>query len=134
MGFFDENDPFEDIVREFFGGTSPPSRGSRRRVSKDSDVISGEEDERTIDFIESKDNFFVVFELGGYDKSDVKLEMKGNKLIVTAHKKPTEKTQDYLSEKLSAGISITKILPDYIKSKNYNHTFVNGVLEVSFKK
>ena len=42
MNFFND-DPFEDIVKEFF---SPRQRGNTE------EVIKGEEEERTIDFIE----------------------------------------------------------------------------------
>ena len=132
MGFFDD-DPFEDIMRDFFG-SSNVSPNNRRKVSKGSDVISGEEEERNIDFVETPTKFFVVFELPGYEKSDVKIEVNKNKLVVNARKKPTEKVQDYLSSKLAEGVSVTKALPNYIKTKNYNSSFSNGVLEVSFRK
>lgn len=132
MSFFDdEDDPFEDIVKEFF---SSPETKRQRRVSDDSEVISGEEEERNIDFIETPKSFFVIFELPGYEKEDVKIEFKGNKMVVDVRKKPTEKVQPYLSKKLLHGINIVKSLPNFIKTKNYNYSFSNGVLEVSFKK
>ena len=133
MGFFDD-DPFEDIMREFFGGSNVSPNNSGRRVSRDSDMISGEEEERNIDFVETSTQFFVVFELPGYDKSDIKIDVSKNKLTVNARKKPTEKVQDYLSAKLANGVSVVKSLPNYIKTKNYNSSFSNGVLEVSFRK
>jgi len=131
MGFFDdENDPFEDIVREFFGS---PVSGSRR-VSREGDVISGEDEERNIDFVESENNFFVVFELPGYDEEDVEVNIKGDNLIVNASKKPSERVAPYMTQKLSHGVHIAKKIPKFIKNKKYETTFINGVLEVSFKK
>ena len=55
MGFFDD-DPFDDIVREFFGGS--PVRGRKRQ-----NVIKNEEDDRVIDFIEERDKVYLIFEL-----------------------------------------------------------------------
>ncbi len=127
MGFFDD-DPFEEIVREFFGGT--PSRVS----SNGQKIISGEDEERKIDFVETPKEFFIVFELQGYEKEDVSLEIVGNKLVVHAKKKQSEKMEDYMARKLFQGLEITKVLPKFIKTKNYKHTFRNGVLEIAFKK
>lgn len=126
MGFFDE-DPFEDIVREFLGG-KPSKRYSGE------EFISGEDEERTIDFVETKNNFFVIFEIPGYDKEDVHLEIKGNKLIVKAKKNYKEGFEHYMSRKLSQGMTITKLLPSFIKPKKYDYTIKNGILEIAFKK
>lgn len=132
MGFFDdEDDSFEDIVRGFFGDSNMINQS---RISQNGDVISGEYEERNIDFIETDKNFFIVFELPGYEKEDVNLEIKGEKLIVTAFKKLSEKIAPYMAQKLSNGIRIVKKIPKFIKIKRYETTFSNGVLEVKFKK
>jgi HSP20 family protein len=129
MAFFDdENDPFEDIVREFFG--SSPSR----RVSRNGDVIAGENEERNIDFVESDNNFYFVFELPGYEKEDVLIEIKNDRLIVNAEKKPTERVESYMAQKLSHGVHMAKIIPSFVKNKKFEKTFSNGILEVRFKK
>jgi len=130
MSFFDEEDDFDNIVRNFFG-----ENGSRRkRISDEEEFISGEDEERTIDLIESDDKFFVVFELPGYEKEDVNIDVKGSKLVINAKKKPSEKMEEYMARKLSQGIKISKTLPQFIKTKNYDYTFSNGILEVNFKK
>ena len=50
MGFFDDDDdPFEGIVREFFG---PSIRRGRRET-----IADGEEEERNIDFVEDENKF-----------------------------------------------------------------------------
>lgn len=127
MSFFGDDD-FDSMIRDFFGDAKP-----RRRVSED-EFISGENEERTIDFIESENKFFVVFELPGYEKEDIHLDVKGNKLIVDVKKKISETMEDYMARKLSQGMQISKTLPQYIKPKKYSYTFSNGVLEVSFEK
>jgi HSP20 family protein len=131
MGFFDdENDPFEDIVREFFG--SPGSRKVSR--SSGNSMISGEYEERNIDFVETDNYFYVVFELPGYEREDVSVEIKGENLIVNAEKKLSERVADYMAQKLSNGVHIAKPIPKFIKNKKYDTTFSNGVLEVRFKR
>ena len=60
--------------------------------------------------------------------------MKKGRVVVDARKKIFEKVQSYLSEKLSSGLNIVKVLPDFIKTKKFDYTFRNGVLEVRFKK
>lgn len=123
-GFF--NDPFEDIIRDFFGD-------SRVRKRK-SQFIKGEEEDRTIDFIEDKKKVYLVFELPGYDEKDVSIIVKGRNLEITAKKAISEDVQEYLSQKLKQGISIQKKLPDILDSKSFSHTLKNGVLEMVFEK
>ncbi len=91
MTFFDD-DPFENIVRDFFGG----------RPSKDPEnkFISGEEEERKIDFIETDKKVFLIFELPGYDKEDIKVEISGINLEVSAQKKCSESVADYMTQKI----------------------------------
>ncbi len=125
MGLFD--DDFDSIVREFFGEKSP-ARITQRNV------ISNEDEERNIDFVETKDNYFVLFELSGYDKEDVKVEIKGNEIIIQAHKKCSERVEDYLAKRLNQGMKIIKTIPKNIKTKKFEHTFRNGVLEIKFRK
>jgi HSP20 family protein len=125
MGLFD--DDFDSIVREFFGEKSPGRIAQRK-------VISGEDEERNLDFIETPENFFVVFEIPGYDKENVQVEIKGSEIIIQANKKCSEKVEDYLAKRLNQGIKIIKMLPKGIKTKKFEHTFKNGVLEIKFRK
>lgn len=124
MGFFDD-DPFEDIIREFLGGGESRTRSSRK-------VISGEREERIIDYIEEDKNVYFVFEILGYDKEDVSVEVSGDKLKVRATKTNEEGVQPYLTNKLNKGIYFEKTIPKGVKHKKFNWTFHNGILEVSF--
>jgi HSP20 family molecular chaperone IbpA len=124
MSLFDD-DPFEEIVREFFGGT--PKR-------KREEFIKGEEEDRVIDFVEDTDYVYVVFELPGYNEKDIFVTVKGNNLEIRAQKSSDEKVQDYLSKKLKQGIYLKKQLPNFVSNKNFNYTMKNGVLEVVFLK
>lgn len=129
MSFFDddERDPFDSIVREFFGG-APAKRRARE------DFIQGEDEDRVIDFVEDKDRVYVVFELQGYNEKDVSVAVKNGALEVSAQKNGREDTQEYLSQKFRQGVKILKKLPKFINPKKFSHTVRNGILEVAFDK
>lgn len=129
MPFDDDffNDPFENIVREFFGQS--PIRNKKREQ-----FIRGEEEERTIDFVEDEKNIYLIFEIPGYGEKDVFVVVKGKDLEITAKKSKIENIQDYLYEKLKQGIQIQKKLPSFVNTKNFTHTIKNGVLEIVFNK
>jgi HSP20 family molecular chaperone IbpA len=125
MGFFDD-DSFEDFVDEFF------NRGSGHQ--RDNGVISGEQDERMIDFIETGDDVFIIFELPGYSKEDVRVNVSKDEIEVVAKKKVGESVADYLVHKLSSGVELRKPLPKSLSKKRYELNFKNGVLELRFRK
>lgn len=126
MNFFND-DPFEDIVREFFGQ-------EEGREKHPHEIIRGEEDERTIDFIETENKVFLVFEIPGYSKEDIILNVKKAEVEIIVKKKNLENVQDYLSQKLRHGIYFKKHLPNFVNHKKFNWTLKNGILEVSFDK
>ena len=126
MSFFDDNDPIEEIMNRFFNQDT--------RYSQNNEVISSEQDERMIDFVETNKEFFLVFELPGYRKEDIKINISKNEIEVIAKRKVEESVPEYLSHKLSRGIQIKKPLLKKLSKKKYDWTFKNGVLEVRFKK
>ena len=127
MGFFNNDDPFEEIFSEVFG---------RRQgfPNRQNQVVSGEQEERIIDFVETKNKMYLVFELPGYNKFDVSVVVKGKKIIIDANKKQRENIQNSLSQKLGHGMHIEKILPDFVHTKKFSFTLKNGILEVVFDK
>lgn len=125
MGFFDD-DPFESILGEFFG---TPRRTTRREA-----FIRGEEEERVIDFIETDDNVYLIFELQGFDEKDVAVVVGGKSIEITAQKRNLEGVKDYLSQKLSKGVHYKRTLPDFINPKKFTHSLRNGILEIVFEK
>ncbi len=128
MGFFnDDEDPFDEIFKEFFG--SKVARSRKQNFTK------GEEEERYIDFIEDSDKIYLVFELPGYNEKDIMVVVKGNEIEIKAQKvKKEEGMQDYLFEKLNQVISIRKTLPKNVNLKKFSHEMKNGILEVAFDK
>jgi len=125
MSFFEEDDPFENIIREFFRGSNFKSQERE---------MQNEKEERIIDFIETKNNIFIIFELPGYSKEDISLTIDKRNIEIKAKKKNFEKVQNYLSQRLLQGVLIKKSLPNFIKTKDFNYTFKNGVLEIIFNK
>ena len=126
MNFFND-DPFESIAREFFG-QSP----SRRY--ENNEIIRGEEEERIIDFLETPKKVFLIFEIPGYDKEDVIVNVDKKQIEILVKKKNMENVQTYLSQKLKQGVYFKKLIPQTANSKKFNYTFKNGVLEVVFDK
>lgn len=134
MSAFDDDifhDPFEDIVRNFFGG--------QRRIRKQrSDFIEGEEEERTIDLVEDKNYIYLIFEFPGYNEKDITISVNERELNITASKSKeksgSENVQEYLKEKLYEGITIRKVLPKQVDPKNFKSVIKNGILEVIFSK
>ncbi len=129
MGFFEDNDQFENIVREFLGdGTSRIRRGNYE------EIIGNEREERVVDFIEDESYVYLIFELPGYSEKDILISIKGRELEIIAKKRNIEGIQNYLIEKFNNEIFIRKNLPNFIKTKNFKHTVKNGVLEIVFIK
>jgi len=133
MSFFDD-DPFEEIIREFFSHKTNAS--DKPEQSFERKIIDGEEEERIIDFIEGPKKFYIIFEFPGYEKKDILVFIKNRQLEIKLNKKreEKEKIQSYLSQKLSQSIVIKKILPKFINSKKFKSTMKNGILEISFDK
>lgn len=132
MGFFDENsdDPFDEVIRQFFGDQARVST----RTSKKNRIIESEEDERMIDFIEYDKDAYVIFDLPGYRKEDVRVLIESDEIEVIARRKTSESVPNYLSNRLNSGIELKKPLPKNLKKKKHSWTFNNGVLEVKFEK
>ena len=125
MDFFDD-DPFESIVREFFGRGETETSGNR--------FIRGEDEERTIDFIKTRDKIFLIFEIPGYSKEDIEVNVKKGEIEIRAKRKDLGKIQGYLSQKLGKGVYFRRTLPKYANEKKLNFTFRNGILEVAFER
>ena len=128
MGFFDDNDPFENVLKEFFEG-----RTSRINRENYEEIIESEREERVIDFIQDENYVYLIFELPGYNEKDISISIKGRELEIIA-KKRGDDVQNYLIQKLHEGLFIKKTLPNFIKTKKFRHTIKNGVLEIVFIK
>ena len=125
MGLFDD-DPFNDILEEFFG--------PGRRVQRRGQFIRGEEEERTVDFIESDNKIYLIFEFLGYNEKDVFIIVNNGYLEIRVQKQNGENIQNYLNQKLRQGSVIRKELPKFINPKKFLYTMRNGILEIVFDR
>ncbi|MEK6914574.1 MAG: Hsp20/alpha crystallin family protein [Nanoarchaeota archaeon] len=124
----DFGDPFEDIVREFFGG---------RKIKRNNFFMNNENDEREIDYLEDENYIYLIFELPGFNEKDVSVIIKGNELNIKAGKRESEcegEVQNYLIEKLCRENIIKRTLPKFVNTKNFKHSMRNGILEIMFSK
>lgn len=127
MADFFEDDPFEEIVREFFGHNGISKQRPRRETA-----ITGESEERIIDAIQDEENSYLIFELPGFNEEDVSINIKGAIIEIIVKKKNVEEIKDYLAERLSHGFKYSRKLPNFISTKDYGYTLKNGVLEIKF--
>ncbi len=121
-GFFD-NDPFESMVREIFGGAG--GGGSRRRTRIQ------EEEEEELTLIELKGSVYIILELPGYTEEEVFVQVKDKRLEIAAQKKDVSSTAPYLAAKLQRGFKLAKALPTAL-GKKWEYTYKNGILEIRF--
>lgn len=121
-----EDDPFEDIVNQFFGNSE---RIRRSRIKRFVD-----EEDQNSQFIEEDNYIYLIVELPGYSEKEISVSIKGDRIVISAKSSQRIEAQDYLEQKRREGIMIEQILPDNIKTKNFTKTFRNGVLEVTFEK
>src|SRR3989344_6759771 len=128
MVFFDDEDPFEDIIKEFFGQTNLSRRKNKEQF------IRGEDEDRVIDFLEDDKKGYLIFELNGYEEKDVSVAVDGRELDINAMKSNEEGIQGYLHQKLRQGFSIKKKIPNFVNNKKFSSTMRNGVLEIVFEK
>jgi HSP20 family molecular chaperone IbpA len=121
---FDNDDPFEDIVNQFFGNTRKVRRSRIRNI---------DDEKQNTQFIEDEENIYLIIETPGYSEKDINITIQENRIKIVAKTKQID-SQDYLTQKLKEGTFIEQILPDNIKTKNFKKTFKNGILEVMFEK
>ncbi|MAG02350.1 hypothetical protein CMI42_03360 [Candidatus Pacearchaeota archaeon] len=124
MNFFNDDDPFENVVREFLGG----------KARRENSFTSGEEEERHIDLIENSEYVYIIFDLPGYNEEDIDINIRGDIIDIHVSSKNISGIQEYLHHKLKEGISLSKKLPKFINPKGYKKSFKNGILELKFMK
>ena len=90
--------------------------------------------------IQEKDNNYVLdMDLPGYDKEDVKAQLKDGYLIITAQKNTNNEQKDeqgnYIRRERYCGkCSRSFYVGDSIKEEDIKASFNNGILELTFPK
>lgn len=89
------------------------------------------------EFSEDKSHYHLKFDLPGVKKEDMKIEVDGNLLSVTAERREEKKSEDKksrYSEIQYGSYSRTFTLPVTIDEKQVQAKFENGVLNLSLPK
>lgn len=125
MSWFDNNeDPFEDIVREFFGGR--PSKAGSKSFSRESQYPKKD----FSNFIFSSKKDYLVLDLSGKKVVSVSLEKNPSREQLA---NDSEIGKQIIEIKLNSG-ELKQTLPKQIKSNKIDWKVTNGILEVEFKK
>ncbi len=119
------NDPFDSIVKQFFGES--PIRQKRQSRQR-------EDEEQELDLIETDGAYYIIIEVPGYTKDDINVQVKDKRLEIKATKENGEEMVDYLQDKLQKGMFIRQNLPPYISAKDFTLSCTNGILEIKFLK
>lgn len=89
------------------------------------------------DIEEDGNKYLLKFDLPGVKKDQVKVEIDGDRLTVTAERREERKSESskkYLSEVSYGSYTRTFTLPGMVEEKNIDAKFENGVLTVSVPK
>ena len=77
--------------------------------------------EPIVDIFDEKDHILVVAELPGIEESDVKIEVKGDILTLSAERGEKKYSKEIL-------------LPSKVKEKNLKPSYKNGILEIKLER
>lgn len=111
---------FGFTVKTGIGGEPVLERFGNIRETKAGPVVE-EEREPIIDVFDEKDRLLVVVELPGVEEENIKLDIEGDNLIITAK----QKERSY-SRKVA--------LPARVRAAKMKTTYKNGVLEIILPK
>ncbi|MBU4369166.1 Hsp20/alpha crystallin family protein [Patescibacteria group bacterium] len=93
--------------------------GNIKKTEKGAEIT--EEREPMVDVFDEKDEILVIAELPGVDEKEIKLDLKGDILLLEA----SDEERKYKKEIL---------LPAKVEMENKKMSFKNGILEIKFKK
>ena len=89
-----------------------------------------------VQLVEEKDKYILVLEFPGFQKENIQLDIKENKISIQAEKKNkySEDAKFYCRAKLSNKKKVSYRLPDDIISGSASAKLENGMLSVEFSK
>jgi HSP20 family protein len=127
-----------------------PKRGSIVRRGRDYDVFDMMDDffnksfltptsynrEMKTDIKQTDNEYIVEVELPGYDKKDIKLELKNNYLTISAGREDEteEKENGYIRRERRTGQVCRSFYVEGINQEDINAKYENGVLEITLPK
>ena len=90
-----------------------------------------------VDIVETEDNIAMKFEVPGWDKSDLKINVKDKVLTVGGEQKVEneEKNENYIRSEIRTGSFCRSFtLPDTVDSGKIKADYKNGILELTLGK
>lgn len=111
-------DYFDNLEKSFFGGMS-----------------AGISQIRT-DILDKGDKYVLQAELPGFDKQDIKIDLNGDTLVISAeHKQETEdKKDDFIRRERRYGSFMRSFDVTGIQTDHIDAAYNNGVLELTLPK
>ena len=107
-------------VRTLAGGEPKVEPFGNIKKTPKGPVVEAER-EPIVDVFDEKDHILVVAELPGVDEGDIKKEIKGDILNLTAEKGDKKYKKEVL-------------LPSTVEAEPISSTYKNGILEIKLKK
>ncbi|TGJ98452.1 Hsp20/alpha crystallin family protein [Leptospira langatensis] len=90
-----------------------------------------------VNVIKTKEGFEMDFAVPGLDKKDIDVDIEGDLLTISAHKKSetSEKDKDYSKREYNySSFSRSFTLPDSVQKDKISASYENGVLKLSLPK
>ena len=90
-----------------------------------------------VDIIENENSFYIQLSLPGMKKEDIKIEMKGDDLVISGErraKRTEENGKVHLSEINYGSFTRSFYLPENIEKENIQANYEDGILSVSLPK
>lgn len=99
-------------------------------------VPSIKEDKMKCDIYEKDGNYHIEMDVPGFDKKDIKLEVKNDYLTITAEKSNEEEDKDknYIRKERSYGKYERSFYVGDLDKENVSAEFNNGILKISIPK
>ena len=91
----------------------------------------------TIDVLEDKDNYFILAELPGLKREDIKVSLEDGTLTISGERKVekrTEETSVHRVERFSGRFERSVTLPATVSAEKVKATYTDGVLTLTLPK
>ncbi len=91
----------------------------------------------SMNFTSNESSYIVEARIPGVEKKDIKVEVKDNKLVISAEKdkEKTDKKQNYYSQKESYDVFLSQlVLPEDADASRLTSDYKNGILKVTIPK
>lgn len=89
-----------------------------------------------VDIRETEDNYIVEADLPGFNKEDINIELKDNRLTISAEQNQAveEKGENYIRKERRAGKLVRSFIVDNVKHDQVTAKYENGVLKIVLPK